>query len=163
MSPELFEAINSPLQVSGLTMRAFAAPFKGTAPNASVLVGVELLGRDLSLEANSKVDVSFMAVDAKAKVLGARNDVADDEPAARDAGPAVEQIGFRVLNRMELPAGRYQLRIAARDSGKAHGRVDRSTTSTCPDFYKQPFSISGLAHHLAWRRRDGDRESGRQI
>ena len=58
MPQELFDAINSPLQVSGLTMRVFAAPFKGTQPNASVLVGVELLGRDLSLETNSKVEIS---------------------------------------------------------------------------------------------------------
>ena len=31
MPPEMFEAINSPLQVSGLTMRVFVAPFKGSA------------------------------------------------------------------------------------------------------------------------------------
>ena len=31
MPQELFEAINSPLQVSGLTMRVFASPFKGAA------------------------------------------------------------------------------------------------------------------------------------
>ena len=50
MPPELLEALNSPLPVSGLTMRVFAAPFKGAAPNASVLLGVEMRGRDLSLE-----------------------------------------------------------------------------------------------------------------
>lgn len=47
MTAELREAINSPIPVSGLTLRVFAAPFKGTSPNASVLLGVELLGRDL--------------------------------------------------------------------------------------------------------------------
>src|SRR6476646_839719 len=96
MPQDLYEAINSPLQVSGLTMRVFAAPFKGVQPNASVLVGVELLGRDLSLETNSKVDLSYMAVDTKAKAIGARTDsiTMNLRP---DTKTRVEQSGFRVL------------------------------------------------------------------
>jgi VWFA-related protein len=35
ISPEAREALQSPLPISGLTMQVFAAPFKGTAPNAS--------------------------------------------------------------------------------------------------------------------------------
>ena len=38
------DALDSPLPVSGLTMHVFAAPFKGAAPNASVLFGVEMRG-----------------------------------------------------------------------------------------------------------------------
>ena len=142
MAPEMFEAINSPLQVSGLTMRLFAAPFKGPQPNASVVVGIELSGRDLSLGPNSKVDISFMAVDNKAKIFGARNDSLTlnlrPESKAR-----VEQSGVRVLNRIELPVGRYQLRAAARDSEKnLVGSVIYDLE--VPDFYKQPIAISGL-------------------
>jgi hypothetical protein len=142
MAPELYEAINSPLQVSGLTMRVFAAPFKGPQPNASVVVGIELSGRDLSLGANSKVDISFLAVDNKDKVYGAHNDSLTlnlrPETKAR-----VEQSGVRVLNRVDLPVGRYQLRIAARDPGKSVvGSVIYDLE--VPDFYKQPISISGI-------------------
>jgi VWFA-related protein len=143
MPQDLYEAINSPLQVSGLTMRVFAAPFKGVQPNASVLVGVELLGRDLSLETNSKVDLSYMAVDTKAKILGARTDsiTMNLRP---DTKTRVEQSGFRVLNRMELPPGRYQLRVAARDSAKTTvGSILYDLE--VPDFYKQPIAMSGLA------------------
>lgn len=142
MAPELFEAINSPLPVSGLTLRAFAAPFKGTSPNASVLVGVEMLGRDLTLDGSGKVDISFMAVDAKAKVFGARNDTLTLN-LRPDSRARVEQSGVRVLNRIDLPAGRYQLRFAARDASK-------STVGSLiydlevPDYFKAPFSISGL-------------------
>jgi VWFA-related protein len=142
MPPVLFEAINSPLQVSGLTMRVFAAPFKGTQPNSSVLVGVELLGRDLSLETNSKVDISYMAVDAKSKVFGSRTDsiTMNLRP---DTKTRVEQSGFRVLNRMELPSGRYQLRVAARDSSKTTvGSVVYDLE--VPDFYKEKIGMSGL-------------------
>ena len=69
------EALNSPIQVSGLTMRVFAAPFKGTAPNASVLVGVEVRGRDLALEANAQ---------ARAVVPGRRCDGQDSARAKTD-------------------------------------------------------------------------------
>jgi hypothetical protein len=138
----MFEAINSPLQVSGLTMRAFAAPFKGPQPNASVLVGVELLGRDLSLETNSKVELSYLAVDSKSKVFGAHNDALtlNLKP---DTKTRVEQTGIRLLNRMELPPGRYQLRIAARDTQNTSiGSIIYDLE--VPDFYKAPISLSGL-------------------
>ncbi len=143
MPQELFEAINSPLQVSGLTMRVFASPFKGAAPNASVLLGVELLGRDLSLEANSKVEVSFMAIDSKSKVFGARNDALTMN-LRPDTKARVEQSGLRVLNRIDLPPGRYQVRVAARDSAKTNiGTVVYDLE--VPDFYKQTISLSGIA------------------
>src|SRR5262245_12855804 len=143
MPQDLFDAINSPLQVSGLTMRAFAAPFKGAQPNSSVLVGLELRGRDLSLATNSKVDISYMAVDTKAKIFGARTDsiTMNLRP---DTKTRVEQSGFRVLNRMELPPGRYQLRLAARDVNKATiGSVIYDLE--VPDFYKDKIGMSGLA------------------
>jgi len=126
-----------------LTMRIFAAPFKGPQPNASVVIGIEMSGRDLSLGPNSKVDISFMAVDNKSKIFGARNDSLTlnlrPESKAR-----VEQSGVRVLNRIELPVGRYQLRAAARDSEKnVIGSVIYDLE--VPDFYKQPISLSGVA------------------
>src|SRR5262245_32372604 len=97
MPQDLYEAINSPLQVSGLTMRVFAAPFKGVQPNASVPVGAELEGRDLSLEPNSKIEFSFMAVDSKGKPTGWRTDslIMNLRPETRSR---VEQQGLRILN-----------------------------------------------------------------
>ena len=141
-SPELLEALNSPIQVSGLTMHVFAAPFKGTAPNASVAFGVELRGRDLSLASGNKVELTFLAVDADGKTRGSRTDVLTidlrPETLAR-----VQATGFRLLNRVDLPPGRYQLRLAARDSrtGTAGSVV---YDLEVPDYSKLPFSMSGL-------------------
>jgi VWFA-related protein len=143
MTPELFEAMSSPIPVSGLTMRAFATPFKGTAPNASVLVGVELVGRDLTLDSNSKVEISYMAIDAKAKIWGAHTDslTLNLRPESR---ARVEETGVRILNRLDLPPGRYQVRVAARDAAKAIvGSI--ITDVDVPDFYKQPIGLSGIA------------------
>ena len=71
VSAEVQDALDSPLPVSGLTMHVFAAPFKGTAPNASVLLGVEMLGRDLKPAANDRFELSYIAIDAQGKCAAA--------------------------------------------------------------------------------------------
>jgi VWFA-related protein len=141
-SPELLEALNSPIQVSGLTMHVFAAPFKGTAPNASIAFGLELRGRDLSLASGNKVELTFLAVDADGKTRGSRTDVLTidlrPETLAR-----VQATGFRLLNRVDLAPGRYQLRLAARDTRTGNtGSVTYDLEVA--DYSKLPFSISGL-------------------
>jgi len=56
----------------------------------------------------------------------------------------IEQSGLRVLNRLDLPPGKYQLRVAAHDSGG--GNVGSVLLDLdVPDFLKSPFTISGLA------------------
>src|SRR5204863_8382645 len=55
----------------------------------------------------------------------------------------IEQSGLRMLTRLDLPSGRYQLRVAAHDS--AGGTVGPVLYDLIvPDFQKAPFSISGL-------------------
>jgi hypothetical protein len=102
-----------------------------------------MVGSSLSLAPNSKVELSLMAVDNKAKVHGARNDslTLNLKPETKTR---VEQTGVRLLNRIDLPPGRYQLRVAARDTvNAALGSIVYDLE--IPDFYKQPLSISGLA------------------
>jgi hypothetical protein len=122
-------------------MRTFAAPFKGVAPNASVLIGVEIAGRDLTLGANSKLELSYMAVDNKGKTHGAKTDALtmNLRPETRTR---VESTGFRILNRLELPPGRYQIRVASHDAGGALGSVIHDLE--IPDYSKLPFSMSGV-------------------
>ncbi len=142
LSPELRDTLESPLPVSGLGMKVFAAPFKGTAPNASVLLGVELRGRDISTAANSGLELAFFAVDAKGKLKGSSR-----ETLALNLRPEtktrVEQGSIRMLSRLNIPAGRYQLRVGARDvTGGALGSVLYDLD--VPDFDKPPIVMSGL-------------------
>jgi hypothetical protein len=141
-TPEVREALESPLPVSGLTMQVFAAPFKGAPPNASVLFGVELRGRDMRLANNDKLQLSYFAVDAQGKTKGGNTDALTmtlkPETRAR-----IEQNGVRMLNRMDLPPGKYQLRIAAHDAGGgAVGSVLYDLE--VPDFVKSPIAMSGI-------------------
>ena len=56
----------------------------------------------------------------------------------------VEQTGLRALSRVELPPGRYQLRVAANElSSKAVGTVLYDLD--VPDFTKAPLTMSGVA------------------
>src|SRR6185295_3129865 len=142
-TPELREALDSPLPVSGLTMHVFAAPFKGTPPNASVLFGVELRGRDMKVVPNSKILLSYIAIDANGKVKGCNTDSVTLTGLKPESKARIEQSGLRMLNRMDLPPGKYQLRIAAHDSSGGNvGSVQYDLD--VPDFIKAPFSISGL-------------------
>jgi len=77
-SAEIREALDSPLPISGLGMSVFAAPFKGTPPNASVLLGVELRGRDLRMAQNDQLQISYFAIDAQGKVRGGNTDALED-------------------------------------------------------------------------------------
>ena len=142
-TPEVREALDSPLPVSGLTMHVFVAPFKGTAPNASVLLGVELRGRDMQLSPNDKIQLSYVAIDANGKIKGGNTDSLTMTALKPETKTRIEQTGLRLLNRMDLPPGKYQVRVAAQDSAANHvGSVQYDLQ--VPDFAKAPFSISGL-------------------
>jgi VWFA-related protein len=142
-TPEIRDALQSPLPVSGLTMHVFAAPFKGAAPNASVLFGVELRGRDIQLGSNTKLLLSYLAIDQNGKIKGGNTDALTMAGLKPETKTRIEQTGLRLLNRLDLPPGKYQLRVAAHDStGGNVGSVQYDLQ--VPDFQKTPFSISGL-------------------
>jgi VWFA-related protein len=143
MPVKLREALDSPLPVSGLAMRVFATPFKGTAPNASVLLGVELRGRDLRLDPADKVAVTYAVVDSVGKIRSSSTDTVA-MTLKPDTKTRVAASGLRLLKRVELPPGRYQVRFAAHDTG---GGTAGSVVADLevPDFAKLPFSMSGIA------------------
>jgi hypothetical protein len=137
----LAEAFSSPLPSSGIRMKVFAAPFKAADRQASVLVGIELDGRDLTLDGTGKLEVSYLALDPDGKMRDGRTDTLalNLRP---DTRARVEQSGLRTLGRLTLPPGRYQLRAGALDSS---GRVGATVSYLdIPDYNSQPLSTSGI-------------------
>jgi len=142
-TPELRDALESPLPVSGLTMHVFAAPFKGAAPNASVLFGVEMRGRDITLGQNTKILLSYLAIDQNGKIKGGNTDSMTMPTLKPETRARIEQTGLRMLNRLDLPPGKYQLRVGAHDA--TGGNVGSVTYDlVVPDFQKSSFSMSGV-------------------
>jgi VWFA-related protein len=146
-SVALRDVINSPLPLSGLTMSTSAAAFKGAAPNASVSIVIEARGRDLNLKnENGKyignLELSVSAFDRAGKFkVGERPTVTFG--LRPETYTRVNELGVRVLTRLQLPPGRYQLRVGGL-SGEAGLRGSVFYELEIPDFSKEPFTMSGL-------------------
>lgn len=128
-------------------MRVFAAPFKGTQPNASVLIAVELDGAALPFRENdgvfeNKLDLLVVAVDQRGQSRDGRPNTYELKlrPATRQA---VAERGLRVTERLNVPPGRYQLRVGAFEQNE--GAVGTITYDLIvPDFHKASFEMSGV-------------------
>ena len=76
------EALDSPVPITGLGMRAFAAPMMGAKPKASVLVVVELEGQAIKFKQDgplfvNNVEVAILAMDEGGKVRDGAKDMAE--------------------------------------------------------------------------------------
>ena len=146
-SPQVREALDSPLPLPSLTLSVFAAPFKGTAPNTAVAVTIEAAGNDFGFEEKdgklyTDYEVSTIAIDQLGKIRGGDRSVVNFaiKPENRQR---FAQTGVRVSTRLQLPPGRYQLRVAARES--ATGRLGSVNYDIdVPDFTQDPIALSGV-------------------
>ncbi|MPY90918.1 MAG: VWA domain-containing protein [Luteitalea sp.] len=145
-SAALREALNSPLPVAALPVRAFAAPFKGV-DEASVLVGVEVDARSFRFEQKDglyidRLDVAIVALDEQATFkAGDRHTI--NLRLKPSTYAAMQAHGLRMLFRLNLPPGRFQLRAAAHELGsRAAGSVFYDLD--IPDFSTAALAMSGL-------------------
>ena len=139
------EAIGSPIPVGGVPMTVFAAPFKGTAPNAVVALAIEVRVDQFRLTQgngtmNGRAEVAFNAIDREGKVRGTGSHAVDitlkPETLARTQS-------LRLVSQLELPPGQYQLRVAVGEEGGRNGSVLYDLD--VPDFYRAPLTMSGVA------------------
>jgi VWFA-related protein len=146
-NPALASALSSPLPVAGLPLKVFAGAYKGEAPNAAVAVVFEVDASQLDfVEANGTFNESLefanVATDSKGKVFPGERGTAN-LTLKPDTFQRAKERGFRVLTQVNLAPGHYQLRVAASSkSGKA-GSVLYDLD--VPEFYKEPFVMSGVA------------------
>jgi len=147
LSPALSEAIGSPLPVNGLPLKVFAAPYKGTPPEAAVAYVAEV---DVNALEFIEKDGTFTetlefvntATDSKGKVFPGDRQLINLS-LRPDTLARAKNRGFRLVNQVSLPPGRYQLRVAAASRGGRTGSVLYDLE--VPDFAKQKFTMSGVA------------------
>jgi VWFA-related protein len=149
-SPELRDALNSPIPISGLSLAAFAAPFRGPAPNDAIALAIEVDGGTLNFTKTpeglfaSDIELSLFASESNSGKIrdGSRNVL--NLKLKPETYEAVKKGMFRVVSRLQLPPGKYQLRVGVREvNGGRLGTVLYDLDA--PDFSKQPLVMSGIA------------------
>ena len=148
-STELRDLLTSPMQQSGLTLTVAAAPFKNTPKEASVALAIEFDASKLPFTPpnekglfSNKLELSFFSLSDQAKALAGTRTVLDLDlrPETRER---VQRHGFRINPRINLPPGRYQVRIGARENVSGQmGTVFYDLE--VPDFRKEKLMIGGL-------------------
>jgi hypothetical protein len=148
-SPDLRDALNSPLQQSGLTFIVQAAPFRHTQKEASVALAIEFDGESLPFTppdngglVTNTIELSFFGIDQDGKAQ--RSTRSQFNLTLRpESFTRVRTGGLRLNPRLMLEPGRYQIRVGARESvGSKAGTVFYDLL--VPDFRKEPLMLSGV-------------------
>jgi VWFA-related protein len=146
-SPALRAALNRPVPIGDLPLRVFAAPFRAAGSNGSVLMAVEIDGaalrfREADGRFNEKIEVSIVAADERARVRGEDRQEFDLK-LQPDTYQRLRRTGIRMLSRLTLPPGRYQIHVGAYETtGGATGTVPYDLE--VPDSAKAGFGLSGI-------------------
>ncbi len=141
------EAMGSPIPIGGIPITVFAAPFKGAAPNAAVALAIEMRIDDFRLTEgngtiNGRAEVTFATTDRDGKPRGGGRH-AVDITLKPDTLERTKERGLRVVTQVDLPPGRYQLRVGVGEDGGRAGSVLYDLE--VPDFYRAPLTMSGVA------------------
>jgi VWFA-related protein len=147
LSAGVGESIGSPLSSAAVGMSVFAGSYRGTGKEANVVISVQmdatrlgLVNRDGTM--NGQVEVAAVAVSAGGKVTRGQRE-RFSLALKPDSWNQARNTGVRVVTGMALPAGRYQLRIAAGDTA-ADKAGSVMYDLEVPDFSKPPLAISSL-------------------
>jgi hypothetical protein len=128
-------------------MRLFAAPYKGAAPNAAIAVAVEVDITGLRFTQANGTHNNALTLVTTATDMDGKLRVNERASVDLTLMPATfaraQERGFRVTSAVNLPPGRYQLRVSASDATGVAGSVTR--TLVVPDFYKAPLVMSGVS------------------
>ena len=155
-SPELRDALDSPVAISGLSLTAFAAPFKGAGGKDALALAIEVDGSAMQFTQTpagtfaNKLEVTMFAADGEGRIRDGKRDEFDLglRPQTYEV---VRQGGFRIVRRLQVPPGKYQVRIGARESGGKLGTVLLDVEA--PDFSKAALSMSGILIASAYASR----------
>lgn len=147
LPPAVAAAVGSPIPMAGLPIKVFAAPYKGTAPNANVALVFEIDINPLNLVEkdgtfNGKLEIVYSTVNSNNKVFPGDRHTAT-LTLKPDTYTRMKTHGLRVLSQALLPPGRYQIRVAAGDTSGTAGSVVYDLE--VPDFSNAPLVMSGVS------------------
>ena len=146
-TPALRAALDKPVPIGDLPFRAFAGTLRSAKNTGQVLVAVEVDGPALKyLEKDGRftesVEMSVVAADQRARVQGGDRQTFNLN-LMPDTKANVDRGGVRLISQVDLPPGRYQIRIGAHEStGGTVGTLPYDIE--IPDYAKAPFTMSGL-------------------
>ena len=147
-SPELRDAMESPLPLTGLPLALTAAVFKGPAAKGSVVISTFVAGNGLPFAESAgmmknDLEVLGVATDDKGKSFSTDRSTVNLNMKP-DTAKRVSATGLRVIQSIDLTPGRYTLRVAVRE---ANSRKAGSVTFDLevPDFSKSPLTMSDIA------------------
>ena len=148
LSPASTSALNSPIPISGVPLTLFAAAYKGTAPNASVVLALEMrvdrfAFAELNGTFNDRVEVGFTSIDADGTVRNGNRHLLTLELKPETHAIATQR-GLRVVSEIALPPGLYQLRGVVTDEGSNRSGSVLYDLEV-PDFYGRGLSMSGVS------------------
>jgi hypothetical protein len=112
-----------------------------------VLLALEIDGPALKFEPRDgrfaeSIEVSIVAADERARVQGGDRQTFNLN-LVPETHERVSRTGIRMLSNIDLPPGRYQIRVGAHEStGRAIGTVPYDLE--VPDYSKTPFAMSGV-------------------
>jgi uncharacterized protein (TIGR03435 family) len=117
----------------------FTAVFQGADFNGSILIGTHVPGASLRLAPNETIELSYVAVDRWGVTRAAQRQAfrlnLGDENRAR-----VAESGVRLLGRLQVPRGQYQIRVAAH---QPNGITASAVTEVeVPDYADQALTVS---------------------
>ncbi len=143
----LLDALASPVPAGNLPMAVFAAPFRGADGRPSVVVVAEVAGTSLQFAQQGELfqdglrfSLAALGTDGRVRESDAGNIMLAVKP---DVGRQIVRSGVRFLSRIALSPDRYQLRVAATETGGGAASVVHADLEV-PDFSRQPLSMSGL-------------------
>ena len=161
MPPEVRDAIASPIPTRDIGLTVFAAPFVGIAPKASVALVIEVDPGALTFVQkdgtfNADLEIHLLAIDGGGKAQGGGRSVVPLRLREASYG-AVTKNGLRITRRLELPPGRYQIHVGARETSSGKLGTIRQDLDV-PDFSKAPLSDERAHAHVGIRRAHHDGE-----
>lgn len=147
-APELRAAMLSPLPMTALPLALNAAVFKGPEGKGAVVLSTLVGGRDLPLVEKNGTFNNDLEVVLSVADYGGKNYPGDRATLTLalkpESVPRLRAGGFRILNAIDLPPGRYLLRAAARE-GNSQKAGSVLYDLDVPDFSKEKLSISSVA------------------